>query len=364
MPTPVLDVRNGVYYAFWSENRRSKRKSMGTSDLAVAETRFAQWLLLGGHKADTEEGGRPKLTIAELWMIYDKRHVQKDVEAKATAGYSWKNLEPHFGKLTPDAIDQTCVDDYEEARAEGAIGRPSVPSTIRRELVALRACLNWHASPERGRQRLLEKADTPNFKLPRESDPRDRWLTSDEIRRLFAVVRETGTKRLQIFLLLALETAARKTAILDLTWDRVDFETGMIHYAVPGRKQTKKRRPSVPMSAALRRGLEAVNDRVGPVVPPGGDIWPQLQAAVIRAGLAPKQGRGTGEQYKATGVSPHTLRHTAATHMARRGVPLFDIAGILGNTLAMVEKVYAKHCPGRLRAAVDSISTGVLEPAE
>ena len=39
------------------------------------------------------------------------------------------------------------------------------------------------------------------------------------------------------------------------------------------------------------------------------------------------------------GVTPHRLRHTAATWMARRGVPLWKIAGILGNTMAMVETV-------------------------
>jgi hypothetical protein len=50
--------------------------------------------------------------------------------------------------------------------------------------------------------------------------------------------------------------------------------------------------------------------------------------------------------------------------MARRGVPLYDIAGVLGNTIAMVERVYAKHSPDRLRAAVNSISSGVYAAAE
>ena len=149
------------------------------------------------------------------------------------------------------------------------------------------------------------------------------------------------------------QKAARKQAILDLTWDRVDFETGMIHYAVPGRKQTKKRRPSVPISARLRPVLERMKrEATGDVVlDHGADIWNSVQAVVVRAGRAPKRGGKTRP-----GISPHTLRHTAATHMARRGVPLYDIAGVLGNTLAMVEKVYAHHCPGRLRSAVDMIS--------
>lgn len=361
MPTPVLEIdkRTGNFAAFWSEGRRSKRKSMGTPYRAAAEARFAQWLLLGGHKAVTDEGEQPKLTIAELWDVYDKQHVQKNAAAKDTAGYSWKNLKPHFGRLTPEQIDEDAVDDYEEARAEGLIGRPSVSATVRRELAALIACLNWHASPERGKKRLLSAKDVPHVRLPADSDPRDRWLTADEIKALFGV---EMTERLRVFLMLALETAARKRAILELTWDRVDLETGMIRYGVPGKKTTKKRRANVPISAALRPFLEARKRASGLVVPPGGDVWAQIQSAVRRAKLAEHVARGTGEAAKSTGISPHTFRHTAATHMARRGVPLYDIAGILGNTLAMVERVYSHHCPGRLRDAVNSIS-GPLESA-
>jgi integrase len=354
MPTPTLEIRNGVYYALWSENRRSKRKSMGTSDRAAAEQRFAQWLLLGGHKGGAVGEAKPSLTVAELWSVYEAKHVPTTA-APATLRYSWRNLEPHFGKLAVAEIDQTVVDEYEDARLEAG----AKTGTVRRELVTLRAMLNWHASPERGRKRLLEKADVPAFTLPDESAPRDRWLTTDEIKRLLAAA-EGRTMRVQMFLRIALETAARKQAIYDLTWDRVDFETGMIHFAVPGRAQTKKRRVSVPMSDALITDLNwyepCLSHRVGPVLPPGGDVWAAIQSCVIRAGLAPKQKRGTGQAIKSTGISPHTLRHTAATHMARRGVPLYDIAGVLGNSVAVVERTYAHHCPARLKAAVNMIS--------
>lgn len=355
MSTPKLDIdkRTGNYAAFYSIGRRSKRKSMGTPDPALAEARFAQWLLLGGHRAVTEEGEVAKLTVAELWDVYDRQHVQKNLEAPDTAFYSWRNMQPHFGSLTPEQIDEDVVDTYEEARTDGTIGRPSVSSTIRREVATLIACLNWHASPERGRKRLLTAKDIPHIRLPADSSPRDRWLTSDEIKALFGV---EMTERLRVFLMLALETAARKRAILELTWDRVDLETGMIRYGVPGRKVTKKRRASVPISAALRPFLEARRRPSGLVVPPGGDVWAQIQSAVRRAGLAEHQRRETGQAAKSTGISPHTFRHTAATHMARRGVPLYDIAGILGNTLAIVERTYAHHCPGRLRDAVNHIS--------
>ena len=51
-------------------------------------------------------------------------------------------------------------------------------------------------------------------------------------------------------------------------------------------------------------------------------------------------------------ASPHVLRHTAATWLVMDGVPLSEVARLLGNSEAMVEKVYGKHSPDYLRRAV------------
>ena len=169
------------------------------------------------------------------------------------------------------------------------------------------------------------------------------------------------------FLWLALETAGRKQALLDLTWDRVDVETNMIDLDVPGRRRTKKRRAFLPISKALRPVLERAFDERGNdrVLDNGGAVWAAIQHIVVEAGLAGKRKPlKRGQKPKATGISPHVLRHTAATHMARRKVPLYLIAAILGNSVKMVTDVYAKYAKDDLQEAVDTISGGVLEPAE
>lgn len=356
MSIPRLDkADNGTFYAKWTDGRRSKRKSMGTRDSAVAQARFAQWLLLGGADAPTEK--RKDLTVADLWAVYEAQHVRRKATSSATHDWSWRNLRVHFGDLLlADVTD--AVPGYVAKRERGQIGRPAKSATIRRELALLRACLNWCADPTE-RRPLIDRADVPGFALPADSEPRDRWLREDEIRRLLDAARSEGRmSRVERFLWLALETGGRKQALLDLTWDRVDFETGVIHLALPGRRQTTKRRASVPISRALRPVLErAYDERTGDLVlDHGGDVWAAVQSVVRRAGLAPAVPRKTGAAATATGISPHVFRHTAATHMARRGVPLWKIAKVLGDTLVTVEKTYAKHCPDDLREAVDMIS--------
>lgn len=358
MSIPTLQKHdNGIYYVHWMDGRRTKRVSTRTSDMAAAKAFLAQWLLMEHERPATAEG----FTCADLWALYEKKH---SVESDATRDYSWKNLKPHFGDVAVSAVDQELVDQYVEKRAAGVIGKPSKPSTVRRELGALRACWGWAADPKR---RLLRPEQVPAFDLPPAAEPKDRWLRAEEIKRLFEAARalHPGPRlsRGELFLWLALETAARKTAILDLTWDRVDFETNVIHYPVPGKKATKKRRANVPISSRLRPVLEqAYRERQNELVLGSqAEVWATVQAIARRAGFGPKQKVASGKKPKATGIGPHTLRHTAATHMARRGVPLWTIAGILGNTVAMVEKVYGHHSPDGLRGGVEMITGGLME---
>ena len=336
MPAPYLkrDKSTGVYSVHWTEpGGRGKRVSTRQNDLAAAQRFFAEWILL----KDASPVDEP--LIGALWAAYMKRH---DFAARDLAARYWRNsLEASFALLAPSQVTQAVVDRYVDAR-------PVKPQTAARELRQLLACLSFH-----------NRKPAERLRLPGDGAPRDRWLTDAEVAKMHAAAADlAGEKlsRLQVFLWLALETAARLAAILELTWDRVDLQTNVIHYDWAERKKTKKRRASVPISASLRPVLErAFQERTNEyVVPRSGDhMWAQVQRCVRRAGLAPPTRRGVDT---ATGISPHVFRHTAATKMARSGVPLWTIAKVLGNTVGMVEKVYSHHAPDDLREAVNLIS--------
>lgn len=366
MSTPTLEpAGNGYFYAWWTDGRRSKRKSMGTKDRAVAERRFAEWLLLDGHRDVPTEESAAALTVEDCWTVYRVKH-GATVAAPETLDFNWRNLGPYFGaKLIPE-VNQDAVDDYVKRRTSGRLGRKVKPQTCRKELSVLFAALRFCTEKPNA---LFPAGMIERVKLPPDGEPRDRWLRTEEVQRLLNAAarlrRGRALSRGERFLWLGLETGARLQAILDLTWDRVDFETGVIHYEVPGRRKTRKGRAAVPISRALRPVLERAHaERVNDLVMTNkGAIWPTIQLIAIEAGFGGER-PARGQKPKATGISPHVLRHTAATHMARRGVSLYLIARVLGNSFAVVERVYAKWCPDDPASTVDRISAGALEAAE
>lgn len=360
-PRYLKRAANGVYYVHWTEGRVGKRVSTGAKEVGEAEAFLAAWLRQETLDAGTDGSD---VTIGECWAVYDAHHLCTVAEPKK-ARYYWTLLAPTFGALRVSCLSQKAIDEYRDNRSQYV-----KPSTIRNELGYMLAAINFCTSKP---HKLLPKAVAEDaldgLTLPPTGAPRDRWLRAEEMAAMHAAARamrpagETRLSRGERFLWLALETAARKEAILELTWDRVDFETGVIDFRAPGRAETKKRRAVVPISQSLRTVLEqAFHERIGPLVMDnGGEVWATVQSIAMRAGLAPMQKVASGRKPKATGISPHVFRHTAATHMARRGVPLWVIANVLGNTLGVVERTYAKWQPAAMRSAVDKISSGEKE---
>ena len=56
-------------------------------------------------------------------------------------------------------------------------------------------------------------------------------------------------------------------------------------------------------------------------------------------------------------VTPHTLRHTAATWLMQRGVPVWEAAGFLGMSAEVLLGTYGHHHPDFLHGAANAITT-------
>lgn len=316
MPEYTLTKHRGKFALTYPEGGRRLRITTGTADERLAESR-AREIWARRNAAASER-------VADLWPLYVR---DRKADGVLTERFKpvWNNLAPHFANRIGRGISrEDCRAYHRDRNASG-----SAASSIVTELALLRACLRWRY-----------KADAPSIWLPPTSPARDHWLTKDQVRELLDA---TETPHIRLFIILGVTTGARASAILDLTWDRVDFEQGTINYKPAGRVQTNKRRVVVPMNANARDALsEAHRGRLsGHVVEYGGKPVGSVKKGVQRLSAR------TGIK-----VSPHVLRHTCAVWMAQADVPMLKISEYLGHTSIQTTVThYARYSPSFMRDA-------------
>jgi integrase len=324
-------------YIHWYDpgSGRTRRRSTGEQDHRKAQIVLAEHILKHQRPLDAEpEEMRMAVVLADYleWIILRPSGHQACIAAS--------HFEAFFGAAFVSDLTLDRQEAYIAARRSAGIA----DSTISRELSVLRAALN------RAYKRGVLRSAPFIMDLPK-AEPRDRWLRSDEVARLLDCFR---SPHLRLFTLLALHTAARPGAVLGLKWSQVDFEGRVIHLNPPGRLQGSKRRPSVPMTdtlyAVLREALGRA--RSEHVIEYHGRAIASVKKSFVRAAKA----AGLSD------VTQNTLRHTAATRMAQAGVPMWEVAGMMGHsTSRMTEKVYAKHHPDYMTRAASALDSAFGE---
>lgn len=278
------------------------------------------------------------LVIADIWERY--LSYLGDRPTAKTMSYTGKAVLAHFGDLRPDQVADADCTAYTAARAQKGIKVGSIHT----ELGHLRSALVW--AQKRG---LIPLA--PHIPKPPKPDSDVRPLSHEEIRRL-ADACIAPHVRLAVILLLA--TGARVSAVLDLEWNRVDFDRGVIDLRLPD-GVTRKGRAVVPMNRMARAALNtaynaALSDWV--VEYAGGRI------KSIRTGYSAARRRAGLE-----GVTIHQIRHTVAVNMLSAGRPIEEVSQFLGHSnIQITRKVYARFMPDHLADAASILE--FIEPAK
>lgn len=340
-PTYSLARRGKRYYVQWWEAGAACRVSCRT-EIASEARRFLAEFKAG--RSAPQIPYAPTIGAILDGYLEDRRG---RVHSR-TIEYECATLKEHLADLPCDLLDDGQVRAYIAARRrQGARGaaaqhrrkvRPLSDGTLIRELGTLRAALAWAV-----KKRWIAAA--PHVERPEAPPSRERWLTRDEADKLLAA---TSAPHIRLFVALALYTGARTGAILALEWSQVELERRVITF---GRGRGRKRRATVPiideLGAELEKAAEGATGNI--VVEHGGRA-----VASIKTGF-----RAAVRRAKLEGVTPHILRHTAATWMVQRSVPFPMVAMYLGNSVQMVERVYGHHSPDWLRQAANALSRQV-----
>lgn len=333
MPQYRIGRLKGRFVVTWTEDGTRRRYRL---DALTAKEAEAEAL----DRIRKETLPKDAKTVSDLWAGY-VRHLEGR-PAAVTLGYTGKAVLPHFGAYRPDQVSVDLCREYTAKRAKQGRAKGAVWT----ELGHLRSCLMWAQKVG-----LIDRA--PYIERPQKPAPKDRWLTHAEIDRLLTAEAEPHIK---LAALLMLTTAGRVSAVLQLTWDRVDLDRGQINLRVD-QEGPRKGRAVVPINATLRAALVQAKEAAlsDYVVEWAGDpvksIRKGLDRLVRNAGLP--------------GVSAHVFRHTAAVHMAAGGIPMNQIAQYLGHSsTAVTERTYARFAPDHLRDAAAILDFGRLRKVQ
>ncbi len=344
------------------------------ADSAGAEAALAAYLAekhAPEHRRDQAVGD---VLVTDVLALYAEEVVPGHARPAKTMQRLLQLGEWWAGKSLADVTGRSCrayatwrqKQPWKSARPDrtGNPARRVSPAGVRRELEDLRAAVNYHR--KEGYCRAIV-----DVWLPPKSQPRVVWLERDQAARLLWTCwrarevqthggREVVTKKrpwahLARFILVGLYTGTRAGSIASAGFERapgvawIDLEGGVYHRLPVGKRETTKRQPPARIPPRLlahvrrwhRKGIAKShvvewNEKAVQEVNKG------FSQAVRAAGLPPE-------------VTPHALRHTAATWLMRAGVPLWEAAGYLGMSVEVLERTYSHQHPDYQAEAVEGI---------
>jgi site-specific recombinase XerD len=312
--------------------------------------------------SDLDVPASPPLTSnleAPIQRFLDHCRVAKSLSAHTLRAYrgDLADFSRAVGHADPSTVTKESIRDY--VRALRDIRRLHA-STVRRRVATLKVFFRWLEREELVPLSVLHKLDLPirlPHRLPRALDPQDmrRLLRAAESAARAASTGLDHDALLTHFVIVALFTTGLR--IGELTSVRVD-DVYLREAAVDVRgKGNRERRVYLPGRQAFTILARFLRSRRA--------IATASQALLVRADGAPLTPQRVRKRLRALAadagisrrVTPHMLRHTAATQLLEAGVDIRFVQRLLGHASISTTQIYTQVRDVALRAALARANT-------
>ena len=187
-----------------------------------------------------------------------------------------------------------------------------------------------------------------NIRSKPENNERIRFLSDDERTRLFKACRASQWSKLHLLVLMAITTGARKSELLNLTFNDIDFDRQTAYV-----QTSKNGQPRVlPLTHKVITELNKFSN--------------QEVSLIFNSELKPdrpmcfnKQWKKALTQAEITDFRYHDLRHSCASLLAQSGASLLEIAEVLGHKQIQVTKRYAHLCIDHKSKLINKVMRGL-----
>ena len=342
---PVYKQQNSRNWLveFVVENRRYRRSS-GTTIKRTAEALERKW------RQEVHEGrflGRePKpMTLGEAADRYYETVIatrptrKKSKEAEA---YALARVKQDLGEDTLlSALETPVLAEWRDR----LLKEKKAPATVNRYLAILRAILNraysdWGALSE-----------VPQVRLLPFRNQRDRVVTEEEEIRIL----RHSAPHLRPLVIFLLDTGARLSEALDVTWADVGLpESGRGRVRLMRTKSGRLRH--IPLTRRLSDLLSSLKPEESK---PREPVFLYKAPGAVEAVPFRNPTRAWKSALMRAAVDCtlrlHDLRHTFASRLVSRGVPLYDVSKLLGHQSISMTQRYAHLSPTTFDAAIQQL---------
>jgi site-specific recombinase XerD len=221
----------------------------------------------------------------------------------------------------------------------------AAPATVARKLAAIRGLYGYLVRTERAGSNPAELVSSP-----KRSEKLPNVLTTEQMRSLLERIpaRTPLELRDRAMLELAYSCGLRCEEIVNLDEGALDFETEQLRVLGKGSKE-RLLPVGEPGEGGRRRYLEKGRRALATDPREQALFLSKSGRRLSNSDVTRRLGLWTREAALAAGVSPHSLRHSFATHLLEGGADLRTIQELLGHASISTTQVYTRVDAARLR---------------
>ncbi len=314
------------------ENKKKRQTVVGhVGDLTLVDARERARQIKEGKTTEPQKKG---FSVAEACQIYLDEYAKEHKR-------SWLKDEQRIKRLILPALGAMRMESLTPVDAMRWHKGIKAPYEANRALEVLSCVYNYHLK--------MCRIACPNpcrAVIPNREEPRDRYLTVDEIRRLRAAIDELPASP-RAALLLLMYSGRRLNEVLTLEWAdvRLTSEFGP-YFEIGADKCKQKKKQIVPLSPPAVDAISSLSITSRFVFPspdnldePRARIEKRWKWAVKKAGIE--------------NVRMHDLRRSVASALAQNGRTALEAASAIGDTAQTAERHYIHFGVGNVRAMLE-----------
>lgn len=334
-------------------NGKPERSTLGRfPDLSIEQARgraeeVNSIIAKGENPNDKRRAARAEITFAQLFEEYLERHAKLHKKC-------WEEDKAQYGRYLSEWSNRKLsnIGKIDIQKLHQEVGNEKGRYAANRLLALIRVVFN--KANELG---LWDKINPAvGIKKFRE-ESRDRFLQANELRPFFEALAKEPNETIRDYFILSLLTGARRSNLLAMKWQEIDFERA--EWRIP---DTKNKTPqTIPLMPEVMDVLKRRYDQRG-----GEESSEFVFPSVGRSGhlVEPKKGwQRILDQAGLTNLRIHDLRRTLGSWQARTGASLAIIGKSLNHKSPQATTIYARLDLDPVRASLEKATQAMLVAA-